>query len=151
MSGDYYRGLGDLRQRRDAFDGVLRTLSGRIDDCSRLRTAARAALARKALDLAVATFYRDQIRDCDEAMELAAEIYPPIRGDADFVRLRRRRMLGHTACKLLRRVASVFRPPARGRRRGRRQSGAPVNATGGGCPGEPGPPVISHASVDQTL
>jgi glycosyltransferase involved in cell wall biosynthesis len=109
MSLDYYRGVGDLRQRCDAFDMVLTGCGARIEGVEELRDAARASVAREALRTAVSAFYRDQLVTCDDALRFAAELQPAIRDHADFVRLRRRRLLGHTACKLLRRVASVFR------------------------------------------
>ncbi len=96
--------IGDLRQRRHAFDLLFSQYGARLRDAERLDNQAKEALAREALWGACRAFDRRPF-DAEEVEELeqfAIETYPSATRLPEFRGLSWRRRLGPRSCRVVR-------------------------------------------------
>ncbi len=104
-----YRGLEDLRQRRDAFETLFREHRDRIPDCDRLRAATIRKVAEDAFWEACSGFERGEVASSRELLDFGLGLDPTLALRPEWSRMRWKRRLGPTAWNLLRPIVDRAR------------------------------------------
>jgi hypothetical protein len=98
--------LGDLHQRKAAFDVWFQNGGGRIAGADDLRRQADRSLAAEAFWAASAAFDQRHVGICNELLDLALSLDPELRARPHWARLRWKRRLGPTIWRALRPLVS---------------------------------------------
>lgn len=100
-----------IRQHEKAFEILFEEFGDRIPDRERLRRLAMRGVALGALGRATRILEQGDPAACDEILEIALQVYPELRSQGEWSRLRLKRVLGPNVIKLLRSLVHPFRRP----------------------------------------
>jgi glycosyltransferase involved in cell wall biosynthesis len=100
--------LGDLQQRKAAFDCFFQTCSGVLPNAQHLRDTLFLLLARDALSFASAAFNEGKREVSEEISEFALDLCPEVKGSLPWLKLLCKRSMGLRAWRALRPLFQVF-------------------------------------------
>ena len=101
-----------LEQHRLAFEILFREYGERLEEGERWRRMAHRAMALGAVNRARGAFERGDRASCDRLLEAAVRLFPEVKGERAWSRLRWKRRLGPRLTLLLSRVRGLLRRPA---------------------------------------
>jgi hypothetical protein len=101
--------LGDLHQRKSAFDILFRDCPDGIPDRERLEQLARQSIAEEAFWAASRAFDRGDVVRCQEFLLFALDIYPRLQTRPQWQRLHWKRRVGPKLWNLLRPIVERLR------------------------------------------
>lgn len=101
--------LGDLGQRKAAFDHLFRRQSASIADAERLRLAADLAVSMEAFWAASRMFDEGDPSSCRELLAFALEVHPGLRDRPEYGRLLWKKRIGFRAWSSIRPALSYWR------------------------------------------
>lgn len=100
--------LGDLQQRKAAFDCFFQTCSGVLPSAQRLRGKLYLLLARDALSFASAAFNENKMEASRQISEFALGLCPKVKGSLPWIKLACKRSMGLRAWRALRPLLRGF-------------------------------------------
>jgi hypothetical protein len=104
--------LGDLPERRRAFDALFAEQAPFIEECPQLQDTAYRCMAEEALWLAGLAFDEGELDRAKECLDFASAAYPPVRTWKSWKRFRLKRFIGPKLWSLVRPVVDRVRNAA---------------------------------------
>ncbi len=111
-----YGMIGDLRQRKAAFEVLFRDYGERIDDRERLESSAFRSLGMVGFWEASRAFDRCDLSGCQELLDFALALDPGLCGRPEWGRFALKRRLGPRVWRIVRPLADLLRSPVRSAR-----------------------------------
>jgi glycosyltransferase involved in cell wall biosynthesis len=100
--------IGDREHRKAAFDTLFRDFGHLLGDCDRYRQMATRVLGEDAFWAASRAFEAGELRACQELLKSAERIYPALRGEPAWSRLRWKRRIGPKLWSLIRPIIDLL-------------------------------------------
>jgi hypothetical protein len=97
----YTSSMTVLRQHHEAFETLFQEYGDRIPDCERMMRMALRGTAINALRRAAKFFEQGEAEACDRLRDAALLIFPELRDEREWSRLRLKQVMGHNLCRAL--------------------------------------------------